>query len=428
MDSANRNHINGSSNNNNDTSSSATKELTNTPDSQHQFSSSRTETINQFFAQTFDLVCLSHLRWNFVYQRPQHLLSRAARTGNRVFFFEEPIFIDGKEPRLETYTSAEGVVVGVPHVPHGSNVNQQLKFLLDEFLTRNKVKDFVLWFYTPMALGFAEHLQPRVTIFDCMDELSAFAGASHDLLANEAAVISRADIMFTGGQSLYESKREKYPNHKSLHCFPSSIDFAHFAQARNLFESEPDDQKAIAHPRFGFFGVVDERFDTELLGAVAHIKPEWQFVIIGPIVKIDEARLPRRANIHYLGGKSYAELPRYIAGWDVATLLFARNESTRFISPTKTPEYLAAGKPVVSTSIKDVIRPYGENNFVSIADSPEDFVAAAEKLLLQSESERAAWLRRVDDFLKQNSWDITWQRMSDLIHAALSENQLTNHA
>lgn len=384
-------------------------------DGEKLFSSS--DEVTESKLKNLDLVCLSHLRWNFVYQRPQHLLSRAARDFKRVFFVEEPIFGEGA-PRMESDTSAEEVRVCVPHLPHGCDAVAEQRRLLDELLKHEGIADFALWFYTPAAMDFAAHLAPRATIFDCMDELSMFKGASPQLLTNEAKLIERADVVFTGGQSLYEAKREQYPQHKSLHCFPSSIDFNHFAQARRETR-EPPDQVEIKHPRFGFFGVVDERFDTELLHEVATRKPDWQFVIIGPVVKIEESVLPRGANIHYLGGKDYKDLPRYLAGWDVATLLFARNESTRFISPTKTPEYLAAGKTVISTSIRDVVRPYGERGFVRIADTREDFIKAGEELLSLSASKRAAWLNEVDDFLRCNSWDETWRAMRRVIAAQI---------
>jgi UDP-galactopyranose mutase len=146
---------------------------------------------------------------------------------------------------------------------------------------------------------------------------------------------------------------------------------------------------------------------------VAAARPEWHFVIIGPVVKIDPEGLPKHANIHYLGAKKYDELPDYLAGWDIALLLFARNESTRFISPTKTPEYLAAGKPVISTSIRDVVRPYGEMKLVEISDTPEEFIEAAEKIL--SGSRQREWLTKVDIFLKEITWDKTWAQMSNLI-------------
>jgi UDP-galactopyranose mutase len=262
-------------------------------------------------------------------------------------------------------------------------------------------------------LQFTRHLRPRAVVYDCMDELSAFRGASPLLRGLESELMSRADLVFTGGQSLYEAKRGLHP---SVYAFPSSIDAEHFASARDVSE-EPADQTGLPHPRLGFFGVVDERFDIGLLDEVARLRPEWQLVIIGPVVKIDPASLPRRDNIHYLGMKSYEELPAYLSGWDVALLPFALNESTRFISPTKTPEYLAAGKPVVSTSIRDVVRPYGQEGLVHIADTPAEFVAACEAALGEDASSRQ---EKVDAFLAQTSWDRTWADMSALIKEAAS--------
>jgi UDP-galactopyranose mutase len=187
---------------------------------------------------------------------------------------------------------------------------------------------------------------------------------------------------------------------------------AHFNQARNNTE-EPEDQKKIPHPRLGYCGVIDERLDTILVAEMADLRPEWQFVMIGPVVKISEEDLPRRGNIHYLGGKNYQDLPAYISGWDIALMPFAMNESTRYISPTKTPEYLAAGKPVISTPIRDVVRPYGEQKLVEIAQTAEEFVAAGEKIL--QIGNLLEWQARVDLFLAQMSWDQTWKQMTDLI-------------
>lgn len=360
-----------------------------------------------------DLLCFTHLRWNFVYQRPQHLLSRAARD-RRVFVFEEPIYDNGSM-RLEVSESEEGVHVVKTYLPEGlrSDVATEavLREMLERVLAEHQIEDYVAWYYTPMALSFTQHLKPQAIVYDCMDELSAFKGASPMLRQREQQLFKLADIVFTGGQSLYEAKRSQ---HKSVYAFPSSIDHAHFSQARTNL-AEPMDQASILHPRLGFFGVIDERFDKELLEQVAEKRPQWQFVMIGPVVKIDPSELPQRDNIHYLGSKSYKELPAYLAGWDVALLLFARNEATRFISPTKTPEYLAAGKPVVSTSIRDVVRPYGEKQLVKVADQPREFIAAVETLLAQTPAERKEWLNRVDSYLSVFSWDDTWSRMAGLI-------------
>ena len=229
-----------------------------------------------------------------------------------------------------------------------------------------------------------------------------------------------ADVVFTGGQSLYEAKRDKHP---FINPFPSSIDRDHFAQARGAI-ADPEDQKSIPHPRLGFFGVIDERFDIELLDQIATARPHWQLVMIGPVTKIDPASLPQRPNIHYLGPKTYNELPQYLAGWDVALLPFAINEATRFISPTKTPEYLAAGKPVVSTPITDVVRPYGELELVRIASTPREFIAAIEESLAPDATSED-WFNRVDRFLSQMSWNETWARMSDLIERATERKRQT---
>ncbi|HVM16784.1 MAG TPA: UDP-galactopyranose mutase [Gaiellaceae bacterium] len=360
----------------------------------------------------YDVVCLSHLRWDFVWQRPQHLLSRCAQE-HRVFFVEEPVE-DGGDERLEVRETESGVRVVVPHVAPGLTLEEldaAQRRLLDELLATHAVREYVLWFYAPMAVAFTRHLRPLATVYDNMDELTLFAGAPAELCEREAELLERVDLVFTGGHSLYEAKRERHPN---VHPFPSGVDSAHFAAAREP-QPDPEDQAAIPRPRLGFFGVIDERMDVDLVTAVADARPDWHLVLVGPVVKIDPESLPQRPNIHYLGPKPYAQLPSYLAGWDVALLPFARNDSTRFISPTKTPEYLAAGRPVVSTSIRDVVRPYGEEGLVRIADDPDAFVAACEAAMRDGDG---AWRRRVDAFLTESSWDYTWADMHELVERA----------
>jgi UDP-galactopyranose mutase len=368
---------------------------------------------------SFDIVCVSHLRWAFVYQRPQHLLTRAA-ADRRVFYLEEPTFGDGDwepledgQPRLDVYPEWKGVTVAVPRLPADVSpleAEAMQRTLVDELFLEREIADYVLWFYTPMAVAWTRHLKPLATVYDCMDELSNFAGAPLELTLREDELFERADLVFTGGQSLYEAKRRR---HSSVHLFPSSVDVAHFALAREPLP-DPADQAEIAHPRLGFFGVIDERMDFELLSGVARARPEWQIVIVGPAVpKFDPEALARDPNVHYLGGKSYDELPAYLAGWDVALLPFALNDATRFISPTKTPEYLAAGKPVVSTPIADVVRPYGDEGLVRIAATVDEFVAAVDASLAERADEER--LERVDAFLADQSWDRTWEGMAGLI-------------
>jgi UDP-galactopyranose mutase len=279
------------------------------------------------------------------------------------------------------------------------------------------VEDFVLWYYTPLALRFTADLAPAAVVYDCMDELSGFKGASAELPERERQLLARADVVFTGGRSLYEAKRRLHPN---VHAFPSSVDVAHFSKARTLGDDEPADQAALPRPRVGYVGVIDERLDQELVDYVARSRPDWQVILVGPVVKIDPARLPRRPNIHYLGQKTYDSLPTYLAGFDVALLPFALNDATRYISPTKTPEYLAAGCPVVSTPIQDVVRPYGEMGVARIASTPEAFVREIQSALARDRADDGR-ARAVDAVLRGMSWDRTWAAMDALLERAVAK-------
>lgn len=384
-----------------------------------QLSENSSKTSSKISSTLPDLICLSHLRWDFVYQRPQHLLSRCAK-GRRTFFIEEPIFESGESWWLEISQRECGVWVAVPHMPHGLSRESLIAIqhdFIDQLITEYQIELPILWYYTPMALSFTYHVKSSAIIYDCMDELSAFKGAPKELRNYEEILFEQAHVVFTGGRSLFEAKQHQHPN---IHPFPSSVDVAHFAQAKNI-TNEAADQATIPHPRIGFYGVIDERMNLALLDEIAQAKPDWQLIMIGPVVKIDSATLPQHANIHYLGSKRYEELPNYLAGWDVAMLPFALNESTRFISPTKTPEYLAAGKPVVSTSIRDVVYPYGQQGLVHIADKAEEFVSAIEAALQQTQL-NPEWVNKVEAFLTNLSWDKTWAKMMDLVEAAIAQN------
>ncbi len=365
------------------------------------------------------LICFSHLRWNFVFQRPQHLMSRFANDMT-VIFWEEPMEIGRKETAYLKVREAEdfpNVRVVVPHLPEGMaepRREEALKRLLDAHVASVR-GPLVAWYYTPMMLTFSRHITPDVTVYDCMDELSKFKFAPEHLLSYEQELIDRSDLVFTGGSSLYEAKKNR---HDSVHCFPSSVDRGHFAQARRELP-QPEDQAQAPHPRLGFYGVIDERFDIDLLRQIAEMRPSWSFMIVGPVVKIAEDELPRAANIHYLGGKTYEELPTYLSGWDVALMPFAMNDSTQFISPTKTPEYLAGGKPVVSTPVKDVVRHYGHLQGVCIAQDAASFVQGCEHALELSRDPNGDWLAEADLMLSATSWDTTQARMGGLIAEAL---------
>lgn len=370
-------------------------------------------------SQSSPLICFSHLRWDFVLQRPQHLMMRFAQE-RKVFFFEEHIPTEHHTPFLEFHFFEDtGVTAVRPRIPQaysGERLIGTLSALLNQLLDVHATEARpILWFYTPMMYPITAHVDAAAVVYDCMDELSNLRFAPPGLKHNENLLLKRADVVFTGGSSIYEAKRDR---HKNIHPFPSSVDVAHFAKARGS-QPETVEQHSLAGPILGYYGVIDERIDLDLIAKLAQARPDWTIIMVGPVVKIGEADLPRLENIRYLGRKDYAELPAYVAGWAVALMPFAINEATRFISPTKTPEYLAAGKPVVTTPITDVVRHYGEMPAVLTADGADAFVKACESAL-ELASNRDAWISEVDALLAQSSWDKTFHEMSALIADAVT--------
>ena len=371
------------------------------------------------------LIVFSHLRWNFVFQRPQHLMTRLARH-YRVFFFEEPVFSEGPA-RLEVSEPEPNVFVCRPLTPitEGGFSDEQLptlQRLLEDLTSSRGLTSPVVWLYTPMALPMLQRLEPVRVIYDCMDELSAFLNAPRELLRREAELLKAADVVFTGGPSLYRAKQALHPN---VHCFPSSVDRNHFGQALDP-KIDHEEQRHLRRPRLGFFGVIDERIDPVCIALAADAHPEWELVVVGPVVKIDPATLPRRPNIHYLGQRSYADLPKFLAGWDVCLLPFAMNEATRFISPTKVLEYMAAEKPIVSTPVVDVVEPYG--HIVHIGRHPQGFVTACEHALHENATGRQKRVSMMRNVVKATSWDMTVQKMRALIDKTVNLTHRTTDA
>jgi glycosyltransferase involved in cell wall biosynthesis len=357
------------------------------------------------------LIVFCHLRWDFVFQRPQHLMTRLAEH-YQILLVEEPVHSEGPA-HLQKTAVAPNITVCRPHTPilhtHGFHDDQipTLQGLLADLVPEGERP--VVWFYTPMALPLLQGLNPSLVVYDCMDELAAFKNPPKQLLQRESALLNIADLVFTGGPSLYEAKKDRHAN---AHCFSSSVDAKHFRQALDAAISHPE-QANIAGPRLGFYGVIDERFDTDLVRQMAAAHPEWQIVLVGPVVKIDPAELPRADNVHYMGQRNYDELPKFLAGWDLCLLPFAMNDSTKFISPTKVLEYMAAEKLSVSTPITDVRVPYGD--VVAIASTADEYIAACERMLALGEAEKARLVERMRDIVANTSWDKTAGRMHELI-------------
>ncbi len=362
------------------------------------------------------LIAFSHLRWGFVWQRPQHLMTRFARR-LPVFFVEEPEVHDGTDDDLRVIED-RGVTILTPLLsptpPAGwgfnDRANPRLRALLTPFFAdlgllgparggRPGGRPVIAWYSTPMALGAApDGLVPALTVFDAMDELASFAGAPTELRRHERALMAAADLVFTGGPSLF---RAREGSHRRVFCYPSGVERTHFAPA--AAGPPPAELAGVPRPLLGFYGVLDERLDPGLLAAIADARPDWTVAMIGPVAKIAATDLPRRPNLRYLGPRSYADLPAFLAVFDVAILPFAQNDATRFISPTKTLEYLAGGKPVVSTPIQDVVDLYGE--VVRFAATPAAFVDAVERALGETPLERARREGIAARILGEHDWD-----------------------
>jgi UDP-galactopyranose mutase len=396
-----------------------------------------------------DLVCISHLWWDWVWQRPQQLMSRLARH-YRVFWAEEPHIEIGpagesfevaeERPNLQvgrllyrsdaaTFRRRLGEVLersGVPDfkvsdelteatLMFGSPEQERLEREVRDYVAARRRGPLVLWLYTPAVVDFINLLEPDLVVYDVMDELTAFNFAPPRLREQERELLARADLVFCGGPSLYEGRKGRHPQ---VHLFPSGVEQAHFARALDDDLPAPDALRALPRPVIGFSGVIDERLDLDLLAKAAVARPNWSWVMVGPVVKIEEEALPRLPNIHYAGKQDYGRLPAYLKAFDVAMMPFARNEATRFISPTKTLEYMAAHKPIVSTPIHDVVGLYGA--VVRIAEGPEAFVAQVEGALAEGEGERARRRQQEDELLQRYAWDRIAGDMHALIEQALA--------
>lgn len=357
----------------------------------------------------YDLVVFSHLRWDFVYQRPQHIISRMSNF-YKILFVEEPIPYTAEQKDKARITKvSKQLSIFQPMVDSITDTGKILK----EYISNTSIP--IAWFYSAAFVQVLNEFKFDRIVYDCMDELSLFKGASEQIRVQERYLMSEADVVFTGGKSLYEAKSKI---HSNVYCFPSSVDRLHFEKALNGIEIPPD--MALTKPIIGYYGVIDERIDLELLDKSATIPPEASFVMIGPVVKIDPNDLPRHSNIHYLGMKSYAMLPHYLKGFDIAMMPFALNDSTKFISPTKTLEYMAAKKPIISTPIYDVVRDY--SHCVSVVNNADEFCREIKKTMRATDKDIKRQAQNFENILNETSWDKTVQQMHKIVSLIAQPN------
>ncbi len=345
----------------------------------------------------YDMIVFCHLRWEFVYQRPQHIISRLSGE-IKILFIEEPV------QKAERGHSLKKINQNLHVLQPNTKSIEEISELIPEIIGSAHVP--IGWFYSPSFSPVLEHFNFSHIVYDCMDELSLFKGAPDHLIEQEKYLMAHADVVFTGGKSLFESKEQMHPN---VHCFPSSVDYEHFSKAKNN-TSLPAEIADIPSPIVGYCGVIDERLDIVLLNETASKMPQVSFVMIGPVVKIDIQDLPMQKNIYYLGMKPYESLPDYLKAFDIAMMPFALNEATKYISPTKTLEYMAAGLPIISTKITDVVRDY--LHCVKLVASPCDFY---EEILDTLEDQDKSFLIEYGHILEKTSWDSTVKQMKAIL-------------
>ncbi len=379
----------------------------------------------QALSDDFPIIVHSHLGWDWVWQRPQQFLSRLSRR-HRVLFVEGPRPSDSvavARVTLRDVSEYPNITVLQTDIPaarwsNGAWVDKERRRLVRSVLAGPLGKSFaapVQWFYDPMAVtAFAGHLGERAIVYDCMDELSLFRGAPPELVRRERELLAVADIVFAGGPKIAAAKRKLNPN---CYCFGCGVDAKHFGGAKASSLAVPKDLAKLKSPRFGYIGVVDERIDYDLLAYLAD-HAGGSVVLIGPHTKVDPATFPRRQNLHWLGGRDYSELPAYAKGFDVCLMPFALNEATEFINPTKALEYMATGKPIVSTAIEDVVMQFSD--VIAIADNHQRF---AEQCRAAVNNPDGSAIERGLKLVRRNSWESIVRRLEQHVLEALATNR-----
>lgn len=374
------------------------------------------------------VLCLAHLRWDWVWQRPQHLLSRIARHYPVLYVQEPTIGAADAALHIEPVAETGALSAWQPVFPDRPEIiaewratytrSVQELLIAQGWLRQTPdglqaTRPIIAWFYTPQPVYMLDELPTSLVVYDVMDELAYFKGAAADLPQREARLLEQAQVVFCGGRSLYAARQQRHPN---THLFASGVEAAHFARAADPATPVATELAALSQPVLGYYGVLDERLDLELLAALAENYPHWSIVLVGPVTKIDQSELPRAANLHYVDQQPYERLPSFLKGFDVCLMPFALNDATRFISPTKTLEYMAAHKPIVATPVPDVVANW--SNIVRIADTPDAFAAAVEHALRETQQQRADRIAREADVIAEHSWDHIADAMRAQIEAA----------
>ncbi len=363
----------------------------------------------------YPIVCFSDISWNVKFQRPHQLFSQAKRI-NIIIFIEKPLLQRSGKPNHFISRVSDNILILTPVITDEdpeSTIHETVEQLLTEKLKSHNTTEYICWYYSPKAINYSQKLTPKLIIFDCMDECCGYEGADTEVNESEKKLLEVTDLVFTGGRSLCNAKKLL---HKNVHLFPDSIDYERFngntKQAKKNIIKKPA-------AKIGYFGVIDERLDLNLLDKIAANKPKWKFEIAGPIVENMHGKLPERKNITFTGDIRDEEIPSIIGEWDAAILPYSKNNSTENTAPSRLLVYFAANKNIVSTSINDIVHYFGENGMVRIADEPDDFVKALEAAIKYKPE--AEWQKKVDSIIRKTTWEKTWNGMSKKINKLLSD-------
>ncbi len=372
----------------------------------------------------YPIIVHSHLGWDWVWQRPQQFLSRFSKR-HQILFVEGPLPSDEvtvPTPEMREVTEFPNITVLRMKMPSsrwndGAWVDKERRRLVQEVLAGPlglRFRDSVQWFYDPMAVtAFAGHMGERAIVFDCMDQLSQFKGSPKELIRRERELLAIADVVFAGGPKI---GRDKIKHNANTHSYGCGVDIKHFGKARSKTTKIPEDVANLPGPVFGFFGVVDERMDYELVAALADAYPDGSVVIIGPMTKIDPAAVPQRPNLHWLGGRDYQQLPAYVKKFDVCLMPFAINEATEYINPTKALEYMATERPIVSTPVEDVVLQF--SGVVKISQTSEEFIRLCGEAVTAPDQ---AAIKRGKKLSERNSWESIVEAMEGHIADVMAD-------
>jgi len=385
-----------------------------------------------------DVICISSIDWDFIWQGHQQIMATLAANGDRVLFIENtgvrtPSVGDISRIRARVKNWWRGtkgfrlererlyvyspLVLPLPYSRIGRAINLRLmRRALERWMKATDFHRAVVWTFlpTPLIRDLIRSLDADLVIYYCIDDLASSSVQARKISRSEVDVFREADLVFVTSEKLQE-RASRY--NERVHLFPFGVNFPAFERVRTSTDPAPDDLRALPRPVIGYLGGLHQWVDQELMASVARAMPDASFAFVGP-AQGDVSTLSGCANVHLLGQKSHEDVPKYLKHFDVALVPYRLTEYTANVYPTKLNEYMAMGTPVVTTDLPEVRRINAEyGDVVSIADGPEAFASAIRHALADlSDAKRQ---RRIH-VARSNGWDPRIVEMSRLIEEGLA--------